>query len=150
MCRWLLGQVSSSTVSVFQLNDEQVSLSWLREQSFKDTLIPTPPGKPWSSVQLNSTQSNSTQLNSAPLLLLPLIRGDSLPLVKMSPGGAERLKQISEYATRCLLLYTLSLHPRESSILEMTTSPTKQNKSNRHKLLLSSCSSLPTSGGPVF
>jgi hypothetical protein len=75
----------------------EVSLSWLPEQSFKDTLIAPPrnPGQVPNRTQPNSTEPNRTQLNStqlSPLLFVRLIGGDS-PFSKMSPGRAERLKK---------------------------------------------------------
>lgn len=59
----------------------------------------------------------------------------------MSPGGAERRKQISEYATRCFcfILCPLTLESQSVVDLEMTRmSPTKQNGTNYyHHVFLS-------------
>jgi hypothetical protein len=74
----------------------------------------------------NWTQPNQTQLNSTQLS--PLLE-ETLPLVKCLLAEAESLKRISIGICYTMMLYTLSLDPREFD-LEMMTSPTKQIGTN--------------------
>lgn len=134
--------IVSSTVSVFRSKDEQVSLSWFPEQSFKDTLIPPSPnpGQVPNQTQLSSTQLNSSQ---PPFCFFPLLE-ETRPLVKnVSLPSREAKTNIGICYT---MLYTLSLDPREWIWRWWRQVPQNKSAQNYYHHV----SLFPASGGPFF